>query len=112
MKIEHYNKQVCINSELWHPWPYGQESVWTDFSIQANTALINNVIRNICVNIKYNGVLLRTLKGDRHWTPTILETKINNVFNGTVNESEKILAKIIVSQEIRRINEQYMVGVL
>jgi hypothetical protein len=102
MKIEHYNKQVCIGDGAWHAWPYCTDAIWTDFSAEANAALVNDVIRNIDVRIKYHGTLLALIKGDRHWTPALLEVKIHNIFHGIINKSEALCDKIGLDQELQR----------
>lgn len=102
MKIEQYSRQVSIDDGVWHHWPRGTDGIWTDFSTQANMAIVNNVIRNIYINIRYNGLLLCSVKGDRHWTPAILEIKINNVFDGIQNEADLICDRIRINQEMTR----------
>lgn len=102
MKIEQYNKRVSIGDGIHYPWPHDIESVWAEFSVQANSAIINDVIRNIYVYVRYNGTLLQTIRGDRHWTPTILETRINNAFGGIQNEADLICDRIRINQEMTR----------
>lgn len=81
--------------------------LWRHFAPIANDAIIKNVIRDIRIECFRHGKWIGIIKADRHWTPALLELKVNSVFSGTGNGSETYVNNIMMAQSLMRHNRMF-----